>query len=348
VRLNGRPIAEREMGRRLLELRDDARLPPLTFFEYTTLAAFEAFRAHGCDVVVLEVGLGGRLDSTNVVTPAVTVVTNIGLDHTHILGDSLRSIAREKAGIIKARAPHVSGVRDPVAAAVITERVRRAGTSSWRIDRDFELTPVGERRGRPVYEARVRDELIDNLTLGLSGAHQPDNAACAVAALVALRGRGLDVPNDAIRAGLAKVRWPGRLEWLPSKGGRPAFLLDAAHNPDGCRVLARELERRAHEGRVVLLFGAMVDKEHGPMLAALDGVVDKRIYVTPGVTRAARADKFPKLRPGVAARSVRAGLERAVKLAGPEGVVVVAGSIHLLGEVRADVLGLRCDPPIAM
>ena len=97
IRINGRPIAEAEMARRLFSLRDDPRLPQLTFFEYTTVAAFEAFREHGCDVVVLEVGLGGRLDSTNVVSPTVTVVTNIGLDHMHVLGDNIRSIAREKA-----------------------------------------------------------------------------------------------------------------------------------------------------------------------------------------------------------------------------------------------------------
>ena len=348
IRINGRPIGEAELGRRLLALRDDPRLPALTFFEYTTVAAFEAFREHACDVVVLEVGLGGRLDSTNVVTPTVTVVTNIGLDHTHILGDNVRSIAREKAGIIKARAPLVTSVRDRVAAAVLTERVQRVGTTSWRIGKDFGLTETGIVRGRLRYRATVREHHIDDISLGLLGGHQPDNAACAVAALVALRGKGLDVPDDAIRTGLAKVRWPGRLEWIPKKHGKPAYLLDAAHNPDGCRTLAKELVRRAHPGRVVLLFGAMVDKDHVPMLAALDDVVDKRVYVTPRVTRAARADKFRKIRPGTVASTVHAGLERANALAGPDGLVVVAGSIHLLGEVRADILGLRCDPPIAM
>ena len=348
IRINGRPIAEAEMARRLFSLRDDPRLPQLTFFEYTTVAAFEAFREHGCDVVVLEVGLGGRLDSTNVVSPTVTVVTNIGLDHMHVLGDNIRSIAREKAGIIKARAPLVTGVRDPVAAAVMTEKVRRMGTTSWRLGRDFSITPTGEKRGEPVYRVDVKDASIDGLQLALAGAHQPDNAACAVAALFALRGKGMEIPDAAIRAGLSKVSWPGRLEWLPAKDGLPAFLMDAAHNPDGCRTLARELVRRAHPGRVVLLFGAMLDKEHVGMLAALDGVVDKRVYVTPPVTRAGRAAKFLKLRPGVAASSVHAGLERAKKLAGPDGLVVVGGSIHLLGEVRADLLGLRSDPPIAM
>ena len=282
------------------------------------------------------------------VTPAVTVVTNIGLDHMHILGDDVRSIAREKAGIIKSGALQVSCVRDPAAAAVIRDRVRSVGTTSWSIDRDFGVTQVGERRGRAVYQARVRDVLIDSITLGLLGSHQPDNAACAVAALVAMRGKGVDLSDTAIRTGLAKVRWPGRMEWLPAKPGRPAVLLDAAHNPDGCRTLANELRRRAHPGRVVLLFGAMADKEHTAMLAALDDVVDKRVYVTPQVTRAARADTFPKLRPGVPCKTVHAGLERAVRLAGSDGLVVVAGSIHLLGEVRADILGLRCDPPIAM
>ncbi len=361
VRIGGRPLSEKEMASRIFSLRDDARLPPLTFFEYTTLAAFEAFRDHGCDVVVLEVGLGGRLDSTNVVTPTVSVITQLALDHTHILGNSLRAIAKEKAGIVKPGAPLVTSVRDRSALAVLRARAKAAGVPLSRLGADFQHQPseqsAGRARGRRI-DVRVGEHSLLGLRLSLDGAFQPENAACAVAALIALREGGLSVPDEAIRAGLARVRWPGRMESISAKRSRVgvATLIDAAHNPEGCVALAAELRRRLGEqaGRagakknVVLLFGAMVDKEHAPMLACFDGLVSRRVYVTPGVQRAAKAATFKALRPGVVADSVSAGIERAAKLAGPEGLMVVAGSIHLLGEVRAEILGLRQDPPIAM
>jgi len=340
VRIAGRPIAEREAARRIEELRADTRLPPLTFFEYTTLLALEAFRDAHCDIVVLEVGLGGRLDSTNIVTPEVSVITNISFEHQRILGDTLPKIAREKAGVLKQDVPCVVGARGNAVRRAITARARAVGAPLRWIDRDFESAWDGHS-----LSVRVGKQSWAGLRLGLRGKYQGDNAACALAALTELRERGFDVSDADIRAGLKRAKWAGRLEW---HRGHPSFLFDAAHNAAGCETLARYLDELEFPGRLVLLFGAMRDKDHRRMLAAFDGRVDRRVYASSGVHRSDSPVRFARIRNGTVSRSVRDAVSRAQRAAGPDGLVVVAGSIFLVAEVRALVKNVRTDPPIAM
>ncbi|MEM7138951.1 MAG: folylpolyglutamate synthase/dihydrofolate synthase family protein [Myxococcota bacterium] len=340
VKIDGRPIREAEVARRLESLRADDALPELTFFEYTTLLALEAFRDAACDVVVLEVGLGGRLDATNIVTPAVSVITNVSLEHQRILGDTVAKIAREKAGIIKPGVPCVVGVRGQEARRPVRRRLARQKAPALWIDRDFEATWAGNRLA-----ARVLDRRWEGLHLGLRGRYQADNAACALGALAALQTQGYHIGDDAISTGFRRARWPGRLE---VHRGRPAFLFDAAHNAAGCQTLAAHLEEFAPKGRVALLFGAMEDKDHAAMLRAFDGLVDRVVYVRPEMRRAADPSALRGIREGTIARSVRDGLSRAKRAAGPQGWVVVAGSIFVVAKARAIVKNLRSDPPIAM
>jgi len=340
VRIAGRPISEREAARRIEELRADTRLPPLTFFEYTTVLALEAFRDADCDIVVLEVGLGGRLDSTNIVTPEVSVITNISFEHQRILGDTLAKIAREKAGVLKPNVPCIVGARGKAVRRAITVRARSVGAPLRWIDRDFDSAWDGG-----LLSVRVGQQRWGGLRLGLRGKYQGDNAACALAALTELRQRGFDVSDSDIRAGLKRAKWPGRLEW---HRGHPSFLFDAAHNAAGCETLARYLDELEVSGRVVLLFGAMRDKDHRRMLAAFDGRVDRRVYASPGVHRSESPERLAKLREGTVSRSIRDAVTRAKRAAGPEGLVVVAGSIFLVAEARALVKNVRTDPPIAM
>ncbi len=340
VRIGGRPISEREAARRIEELRADKRLPPLSFFEYTTLLAFEAFRDAGCEIVVLEVGLGGRLDSTNVVTPEVSVITNISLEHQRILGDTLAKIAREKAGVLKPKIPCVVGARGKEVRRAISLRAREVGAPLRWIGRDFESTWEGN-----LLSVRVGEQEWTGLRLGLRGDYQGSNAACVIAALTELRERGFEVPDADIRSGLKRAKWPGRLEW---HRGNPSFLFDAAHNASGCQTLARYLDDLEFPGRVVLLFGAMRDKDHRRMLAAFEGRVSRRIYARPAVSRAEFPERFTSIHEGTAARSVRDAVVRAKRAAGPSGLVVVAGSIFLVSEARALVKNVRTDPPIAM
>jgi len=182
--------------------------------------------------------------------------------------------------------------------------------------------------------------------VGLAGAHQRDNAVLAVATLITLRTRGIKVSDDAIRRGVAGVRWPGRLE-SAKRGGR-RYLFDAAHNPDGCVALAAHLAARRRKGQRALLFAAMSDKDHAPMLAALAPHFDAIVYTRPNTPRAAEPEALAAHAPGECVRDVAAALARAQRLAGKGGEVVVAGSIYLLAEARALVLGVRTEPPIAM
>jgi dihydrofolate synthase/folylpolyglutamate synthase len=350
-RVDGRNMPQAELARRVGELApwlERASTPPLSFFEVCTLLALEWFRDRRCDVAVLEVGLGGRLDATNVVRPALSVITRIALDHTDRLGPTLRHVAREKAGIIKAGVPLVVGVREGEALAVIRARAQRLGAPLWRIDHDFSATAHGS-----TCEVRVGSERIRALRAPLAGEYQVDNLACAVAALRVLarrgplaRRRGVKLDERALRRGLSRVRWPGRLELIP---GAPDVLCDAAHNPDACAELARYLDGVAGAyRRKLLLFGVLQDKDHERMLAVLLPRFDELIFVTPASPRALLSGVLQARFGGSAIDDVGAALRHAQKRAGKRGLIVAAGSIFTMSAVRARLLGLREDPKIAL
>ncbi len=352
VTIGGAPLPESEVAERLSDIRSVLpTLPPLTFFEVSALMAFEAFRDHRCDVAVVEVGLGGRLDATNVIaSPAVSVITRIAKDHTRILGDTLSAIAHEKAGILRPGVPAVIGAREPEARAAIEAELERHGTDAWWIGEDFEgeaVVPSGTLPLDSAGRARLRvGDRQSEYALGLRGEFQAENAAIARAALERLDA-SLAMPSMAIREGLENVEWPGRLEVV--RDGDRHVVFDCGHNPDGCEAFGAFLQRREVPGPVVLLFGAMADKDYANMLGPFDDVVDQRVYAIPPMPRAPESlAVFQAVRPGELAPSVSEGLARARALAGPDGTVLVAGSIFLVQAVRAEVLGVRSDPPIAM
>jgi dihydrofolate synthase/folylpolyglutamate synthase len=347
VRVDGRCISDREACRRITELLEASRdweagEHASTFFELTTLLALESFRDHRCDVAVLEVGLGGRLDATNAVTPEVSVITRIALDHTQILGDTLAEIAEEKAGIQKRGVPAVIGVRDPEALAVITRRARAVGAPCSLLDRDFGAERMRDGRARVWVGKRV----LAGLPAPLPGDHQLDNLACAVAALLCLDPKTLRVPRAAIERGLSRLRWPARLEHVR---GAPSVLLDAAHNPDGAAALAAHLTRLEKRGPRALVFGSMADKDYGAMLRALAPCFDRVFVCRPrDLPRTADLRVMQAHAQVTPTRSASDALVRAQRAVGPSGLVVVAGSIYLVAELRAKLLGLRSDPPIRM
>jgi dihydrofolate synthase/folylpolyglutamate synthase len=286
-----------------------------TFFEVATAMAFLAFAEARVDVAVLEVGLGGRLDATNVIArPLATVVTSIGRDHMDVLGDTLPAIAREKAGIWKAGAPAVYACDDDAAAAVLDGEAARVGTSALRFGRDFDDA------GLP--------------PLGLAGAHQRRNAALARQALAALPAALAPSPA-ALATGFAQARWPGRLEWLT-----PTLLVDAAHNEEGARALAAALAAALPAGAFTLVVGVVADKDARAILAPLVGRAARVIATAPPSPRALPAAELAALVPGAeAAPDLETALARAAG-----GVTVVAGSIFLVGEARRLVLGEAADP----
>jgi dihydrofolate synthase / folylpolyglutamate synthase len=306
---------------------------PPTFFECATAAAFELFRRAGVDIAVLEVGLGGRLDATNIVTPMVTAITSIDFDHQAQLGDSIQAIAREKAGIIKRRVPVVCGPLPVEAATVVREIARRHEAPVIDAPHHAQITAC-DRDG--TIDVRSAFRSLERVKLALSGRHQLDNAAVAVAILDQLSLRAIHVDDEAVRAGLTLARWPGRLERFTR--GAIDILLDAAHNPAGARALASHLKDIGWTG-VTLVFAAMRDKDVQSMLETLAPIAHTIVCATAPSARALRASDIAAvaapLAPDVEAiDEPAAALERAIALGRP---VVVAGSIFLIGPLR-DIL----------
>ena len=284
-----------------------------TFFEVTTAVAFELFRRAHVEVAVLEVGLGGRLDATNVVTPVTTAITSIAFDHEKYLGHSLREIAIEKAGIVKRGVPVVVGPLDPEAAGAIEA--------------------IAIERGAEIVRATACD--ADGFTVGLAGAHQRVNAGIAVRLLQTAAAGGIAVPREAIAAGLADPRWPGRLDRRRLPDGRE-LLLDAAHNPAGAAALASYLKADGRGPRP-LVFAAMRDKHVRDMLEVLLPETSRLVATAASTPRSAEPEAIAaiarELSPACAIDvepGAAAALDRAWR-ASPD--IVVAGSIFLLGDV---------------
>lgn len=324
---------------------------PPTFFELTTAMALEHFRRRRCELSVVEVGLGGRLDSTNVCDPVVSVITSVGLDHQHLLGSTVEKIAFEKAGIIKPGVPIVSGVPDAEGrAGGPAEVVRRAaaerGAPLWTLDRDFEVTVEAATEG-PVAEEDPSGTRFDfharspglrsreGWWVSLEGAHQARNAAVALAVLDALDPVGLATPLEQQRAALAQVHCAARVERF---AGAPEVILDAAHNIDSIRALQTVLLNRPVAGKTVVVFGTSVDKDADEMLMMLDQVADvlvlTRYWSNPRWFDPAALAKLVADEKRVLAERPTDALAVARQRAGAEGRVVICGSFFLAAELR--------------
>ena len=337
IRVDGRPIGRDQVVGLTEDLRAvlPADIEP-TFFEFTTAMAFLAFARAAVDVAVVEVGMGGRLDATNVVRPLVSVVTNVDLDHQRYLGDTVGAIAREKAGIIKPGVPVVTGAAHPDALAVLAEVATGRGSSLTVVGRDVRVTGLSP--ALFAYEGVV--ERLDGLTCPLLGRHQMTNAATALAAIEHARDRGLFVPSDAIRRGLARVRWEGRLEVVKS---RPLILVDGAHNPAGADALAEFLraERARRPGaRLVVVFGILAEKDLRGIIDRVGPLADEVVLTESGYHRAASVEA---LRTAASSLTVpvrlvpdlaRAVEETEARLAADDWCVVT-GSLYTVGEVKA-------------
>jgi len=325
IRLGGSPISEGRACELLEELR--ARVPwaledpGLTFFEIVTLMAFLAFR--DVEVMVVEVGLGGRLDATNVVEPRACAVSALGLEHTQYLGPTLAHIAREKAGIFKPRAPAVSAGQPRQAAQTLQERADELGISLWRPGRDYQFE---SRDDQPFCYAGPRWTV--RAQPSLSGRHQRANAALACALLEA---SGLCDARHA-ETGLQSARWPARLESFGN------VYVDGAHNPHAARALAHALPRLLRGRPLHLVFGALEDKDAAAMLDALAPLARSVHYCAPSSPRAIPPEKLSLIRPGQVHPDVAAALATARDR---PGVVLCCGSLYLAGEARALLLGER-------
>jgi len=329
--VNGVKIPRRELKKLLAEIRDLAR-EPITYFECLTAAAFLYFSRRRVDLAVLEVGLGGRLDATNVCRPLVSVITNIALEHTAWLGKTLADIACEKAGIIKEGGICLTAARQPKVLDVIEKTCRNRQAALFRLGDDFKIRRHPD--GSVSYTGRLRK--IGPLTVPLSGRHQAQNLALALAAVEVLEEKGYRIGAAAIARGLAKTRWPARLETLLSC---PLFLLDGAHNPAGIATLCRTLRKDFSGRRLILIFSALADKNYRGMLDRI-GPLAGFIFLPPLATGRAVAPgtlaAYAQTRgyPASVTAGVAEAVERALARAGARDVICACGSLYLAGEIK--------------
>ncbi|NMC32024.1 MAG: bifunctional folylpolyglutamate synthase/dihydrofolate synthase [Veillonellaceae bacterium] len=311
-----------------------------TEFEVLTAAAFLWFARERAEIVVVEVGLGGLLDSTNVILPELAVITNVTLEHTDRCGDTVEEIAHHKAGIIKPGVPVVTGAAG-AALAVIETAARQHGSVCEVLGREFTVTGSQIEQARQVFELRVGQTPPEFYSIGLLGRHQTENAALAVRACQLLAQGDERLTPAVIRDGLAKAVWPGRFEIFP---GTPLLILDGAHNPDGIRTLRQTLDDVFPGRAIMFLFGVLADKNHAEMARTLFRSCDRAVVVRPHSDRAAAAADIAREIAGFVAAvktgdTIGEGLALAKEWAGPDGIVCAAGSLYMIGEVRRIVVG---------
>ena len=305
----------------------------ITFFEFTTAMAFVYFREERVDLAVLETGMGGRLDATNVIDPLLALISPISREHQQYLGKTLLQVAGEKAGIIKPGRPLLTTARQPRVVALLQEKCREAQAPFYAHGRDFR----GRKTGPRLMDFRGRRHRWKGLRLGLAGSHQVLNASLSLAAAEMLLEMGFPLKEDHMRNGLAETKWPGRLERV---GDSPPILLDGAHNPGATRILKQALKEEFPRRRLILVLGIMADKEIPRMMSNLVPLADLLILTRPHMERAASLELLgkhasPWEKSTLEIGDVGGALEKAMGEAGREDLVVVTGSLYTVGEARA-------------
>ena len=308
-----------------------------TEFELVTCIAMEYFKRHHCDVVSLEVGMGGELDSTNVIaSPLVAVLTNIGLDHTEFLGDTLEKICETKSKIIKPGTIAVTYREKPSVEAVIDARCKEVG-AKW-MPADFDSIHL--------VSASLEGQVFDwgpylGIHLPLLGKHQLYNAAVVLTIVKALRERGLTISDEAMREGIASVSWPGRFELVARN---PLFIVDGGHNPQCIEALVNNVRDYLGGKRLTILTGVLADKDYGDMYQDMAQYAAEFVTVTPPNPRALPAQELKAYlerfgKPVTACDTVAEGVALAKKLAGADGVVLAYGSLYMVGDIEAAARG---------
>lgn len=342
IGVNGQDIDQGKLASlvvRLQPLLDEinaGELGPITQFEVTTALALCYYRETRVDLVAWEVGLGGRLDATNVITPLVSVITNIGMDHTEVLGNTLAEIAGEKAGIIKPEVPLVTAVEEEEAWQVIAAQAAKLDAPVWRLGHDFHY--AREEFSIDGQSFVYRDQAGATMRFGISllGEHQCRNAALAVAAVRRLEQCGLGISPDAYAKGLQHTRWPGRLEIMSRQ---PFVLVDGAHNPHGTKVLRQALLDYFPGKKLVMVLGILKDKERQEMFSHLLPLASRVLFTAPQYGRATDPETLLQdaaafAVPAITTASVPEAIDEALAGLGAEELLLIAGSLYTVAEAR--------------
>jgi dihydrofolate synthase/folylpolyglutamate synthase len=311
-------------------------LGPPTYFEFSVVLAFDHFARLQVELAIVEVGLGGRLDASNIADPLVSVITPVSYDHMDVLGDTLDAITREKAGIIRAQSAVVSAPQTPEPLAAIIDVCTRHQARLWLVEDVMRWQGLAATLHDQTFELSGPWRDYGRLRLPLVGTHQLMNAATAVATAHVLAERGVALTTDAVRQGLAALRWPARVEVV---GERPYVVVDVAHNPASLAALRQALEALFPGRRLILVFGMVATHDHRACTSLIAPLADVVIVTTPHHVKplSARelAEEVRRYTPRVEVIDDRvAAVQRALALAGPEDVVVVTGSFFLVGDVR--------------
>ncbi len=358
-RINDDYISEEDFARLATRIRAVLGNEMITYFEFTTALALLWFAEADLDLVILETGLGGRLDATNVITPLVSVITNVSMDHEAYLGDDLQSVAFEKAGIIKPGVPVISGAYNDVSRIVIKEKCLERQAPFYQYGEAFTT----KNRDQSEWSWHGNDEVFhgscyDNLKCAMKGNYQKENSALALAVVEVLQDHGYIVQGETLQAGLEDVRWPGRLEHLvlgrdsrqemmigEQVGDIIHYLIDGAHNPAGVKSLLTTLKEEYSYRRLVVIWGAMVDKDLSQTVPAIADMASILLLTQPEGERSAQPQQlYEHLQSDAKEKaflipSVEEAIARAEQEAGPEDLIVVAGSLYLIGAVRTFLVG---------
>jgi len=356
IQVNNEPIPHGAFNQLIEKIKPAvARIGKLTTFEITTALAFEAFRRQHVDVAVVETGLGGRLDSTNIVNPVLSVITSLSMDHMKILGDTLEQITAEKAGIIKPGIPAVSAPQQPNALAVLEEKAENQHSTLTVVGREVQTRLLKHTLDGQWFELKTPSSMYNekeseksslfpsdfkegvDFFIPLLGRHQVDNAALAVTAIMQLRGKGFEINDRAIQDGLAQVNWPCRFEILSRD---PCVVVDSAHNRDSAHKLRQAMEDYFPGRPVTLIFGASEDKDISGMFAELLPICSRVILTRSTHPRAADLNSLIKSAGSYSCSIISAGtteiaLEFSLDPGEPDGVVLAAGSLFVAAAVRS-------------
>ncbi len=309
-----------------------------TEFEVLTAMAFLYFRRENVDILVLEVGLGGDIDSTNVIAkPLVAIITNVSIEHTQYLGDTIAEIAAKKSGIIKDGCPVITASTDKIALEVIRQAAYAKAAPFYHVQEEISWEFIEENACGQFFRARLSGEdsgELGKIRLALRGEHQLVNAATAILALKLLSTVGWNISSNMIKKGLAAVKWPGRLEILQAN---PLIVADGAHNPAGVEALAGWLARKRRDvGKVILIIGMLADKDRAQAVRFIEPFADNVIVTRPASARAGdwrkTGEYFPKKAALDYCETLDAALDRAFMLANPEDLILITGSLYLVGE----------------
>lgn len=312
-----------------------------TEFELVCAIAFEYFKRRNCDIVVLEVGMGGEMDATNVIeTPEAAVITNIGLDHTEVLGDTLEKIAETKGGIIKPNG-HAVIYRGKASVEAVFERICAERNNTLK-KADFEhLIGKSSSLDGQFFDCGDRKDLF----LPLLGEHQLHNAAVVLAVADTLIESGWKISEENIREGLRDVKWPGRFDIVSRD---PLFIIDGGHNPQCIEALAKNIAEYLQDRRVIALTGVLADKDYADMYRPIMPMIEQFVCVTPPNPRRLTAEKLAEYLMAVGAKatpsaSVEDGVKKAIEFCGDDGVVLCFGSLYSIGSIRDALLKIQAE-----